>query len=53
MEMGPETGPLLASLWPLVAQNLPTLLDDFYRHVTKIPALAQMLGQNVTRLKAA
>lgn len=53
MEIGPETAPLLAAFWPIVAQNLLGLLDDFHRHVTKVPALAQMLGQNAARLKTA
>ncbi len=53
MEIDAETAPLLAAFWPIVAQNLPTLLEDFYRHVTKIPALAEMLGTNIARLKTA
>jgi methyl-accepting chemotaxis protein len=51
MSIDGETSRLLAGFWPAVEPVLPALLDDFYRHVTQIPELAKMLGNDVTRLK--
>ncbi|MEI7713795.1 MAG: globin-coupled sensor protein [Rhodospirillales bacterium] len=45
------TSALLAGFWPKVEVVLPALLDDFYRHVVQVPALAKMLGDEVPRLK--
>ena len=53
MTIDAETSRLLADFWPAVEAALPSLLDDFYRHVTGIPALARLLGNDVTRLKTA
>ena len=51
MGIDAETSRLLAGFWPAVEPALPALLDDFYRHVTQIPDLAKMLGNDVPRLK--
>jgi Protoglobin/Methyl-accepting chemotaxis protein (MCP) signalling domain len=48
-----ETGALLREMWKIIEPKLPTILDDFYRHVTKEPRLAEMIGSDQQRLKAA
>ncbi len=48
-----ETSRLLAEFWPVAADALPRLLDDFYQHVTTVPALAKLLGSDVPRLRRA
>ena len=51
MNIDGETSRLLAVFWPIVEPALPSLLEDFYRHVTQVPELAKMLGNDVLRLK--
>ena len=46
-----ESSRLLAAFWPVVEPLLPSLLEDFYRHVTQVPDLAKMLGHDISRLK--
>ena len=53
MSIDGETSRLLAAFWPSVETALPVLLDDFYRHVTAVPALAKLLGSDIQRLKRA
>ncbi len=53
MNIDAETSRVLAAFAPTVEAALPALMDDFYRHVTQIPALAKMLGNDVPRLKTA
>ncbi len=48
-----ETSRLLAAFWAVAEPALPTLLEDFYRHVTAIPELARMLGSDIPRLRRA
>jgi hypothetical protein len=44
---------LLKGFLPVLEPRLPELLEGFYQHVTGIPALKQLLGERVTRLKRA
>jgi len=46
-----ETGRVLQAFWPAVDAAMPTLLDDFYRHVTAIPQMKAMMGNHVERVK--
>jgi hypothetical protein len=48
-----ETSGLLAGFWPVAEAAPPAFLDDFYRHIVAVPALAKMLGNDVGRLKRA
>ena len=51
--IGPETGSLLKEFWKLVEPALPEILNAFYQHVTAVPELAQLLGNEIARLKTA
>ena len=51
MNIDADTCRLLAAFWPLVEPVLPALLEDFYQHVTQVPELAKMLGNDIPRLK--
>ena len=42
---------LLTAFWPTIEPRLPDIVEGFYRHVTAIPHLRQMLGEQVPRLK--
>ncbi len=44
---------LLKGCWKFVEPALPTILDGFYRHVTAMPHLAKMVGNDIPRLKKA
>ena len=43
----------LREFWPTVEKALPTILEGFYAHVLSEPNLAGLIGNQVTRLKAA
>lgn len=53
MRINDETGALLREFWKVVEPALPTILDNFYRHVAAEPNLARMVGNDIPRLKAA
>ena len=53
MGITPETRRVLSEFWPFVAPALPDILTGFYQHVTSVPALAKMVGNDVPRLKKA
>ncbi|MSP03212.1 MAG: globin-coupled sensor protein, partial [Acetobacteraceae bacterium] len=53
MRIDPETTKLLSEFWPHVGLALPDILDQFYRHVTSEPRLAQLIGNETARLKSA
>jgi uncharacterized protein YoxC len=42
---------LLTGFWPTIAPRLPEILDGFYQHVTAVPQLKQMVGDQMPRLK--
>jgi ABC-type transporter Mla subunit MlaD len=42
LEIDDETRGDLKSLQPLIAQRLPGILDEFYRHVTRYPDVAKL-----------
>ncbi|MDD2324942.1 MAG: globin-coupled sensor protein [Alphaproteobacteria bacterium] len=53
MQIDAQTGALLHAFWPHVESKIQSILDGFYDHVVAIPALKQMLGQQIPRLKEA
>ena len=53
MSINDNTGVLLREFWKIVEPALPTILDEFYRHVAAEPNLARMVGNDIPRLKAA
>jgi methyl-accepting chemotaxis protein len=53
MRITDETGALLRDVWKIAEPKLPTILDGFYRHIMREPRLAQMIGNDMPRLKAA
>lgn len=53
MRIDAETGETLREFWKVVEGALPDILEGFYRHVTKEPHLAKLIGENVPRLKNA
>jgi len=53
MGITPETSALLPQFWKVVQPILPTVLDEFYRHVGAVPALSKLVGNDAPRLKAA
>ena len=53
MQINDESRRVLKDLWKFVEPALPTILEGFYRHVTAIPHLAKMLGNDIPRLKKA
>ncbi len=53
MRITEQTGALLREVWKIVEPKLPTTLDGFYQHVMKEPRLAQLIGSDLPRLKAA
>ena len=55
LDITPDTQSAMREVWPLIQPALPDILQDFYVHVTAIPALAEKIGGegNITRLKAA
>ena len=44
---------LLTAFWPTVEPELPGILDGFYQHVTAVPHLKQLVGDQIPRLKQA
>ena len=48
-----QTGVLLQEFWRVAKPHLPRILDGFYRHATTTPALAALVGNQVSRLKDA
>jgi methyl-accepting chemotaxis protein len=52
-EMDAAAIALLRQFWPAVEKVLPRVLDDFYRHVTQVGALAGLVGAQMPRLKTA
>jgi methyl-accepting chemotaxis protein len=42
----------LRVFWPILEPELPRILDGFYRHVTRNPTLAAMIGARTENLKA-
>jgi methyl-accepting chemotaxis protein len=53
MRIDAGTGELLREFWKTVEPALPAVLEGFYRHVTKEPELARMIGNDIPRLKVA
>ena len=53
MRIDTTTGELLREFWKVVEPALPEVLEGFYRHVTREPQLARMIGSDIPRLKAA
>lgn len=53
MRVSPQTSQLLNEFWPVVEPQLQGILDGFYNHVTSVPSLKRMLGEQITRLKKA
>ncbi|MBI2254080.1 MAG: globin-coupled sensor protein [Proteobacteria bacterium] len=48
-----ETSRLLRGFWPQVEPALPGILDDFYNHITTVPQLASLIGDQRRRLMKA
>lgn len=48
-----ETSKLLREFWPSVAPALPGILDEFYSHVSQVPELAALIGNQRPRLMKA
>jgi ABC-type transporter Mla subunit MlaD len=42
---------LLTEFWPAIERKLPEIIDGFYQHVTSVPHLKQMVGEQIPRLK--
>ena len=53
MRINSRTGELLREFWKVVEPALPQVLDGFYQHVTAEPQLARLVGNDISRLKAA
>jgi methyl-accepting chemotaxis protein len=53
MGIDPQSSSLLKDFWKLVEPALPDILNAFYRHVTAVPELAELLGNDIGRLKKA
>ena len=53
MRIDARTGELLREFWKVVEPALPEVLEGFYRHITKEPQLARMIGSDIPRLKTA
>jgi len=53
MRIDARTGELLREFWKVAEPALPKLLDGFYRHISREPALARMIGGDASRLKTA
>lgn len=46
-----ETTQSLRDAWKSIEPELPTLLDQFYQHLSSEPSLAKLLGNRIDRLK--
>jgi methyl-accepting chemotaxis protein len=53
MRINQKTGEALREFWPTVEKALPRILEGFYRHVGSEPNLANLVGSQMDRLKAA
>ena len=53
LQISEETGGLLRDFWRVLGPSLPAILDGFYEHVTKVPALAGLVGNDIPRLQQA
>lgn len=53
MQITDNTSKLLSDFWPVVEKHLTAIIDGFYNHVTSVPHLKAMLGDQVPRLKSA
>jgi methyl-accepting chemotaxis protein len=53
MSLSEEAGALLRAFWTTLEPELPAILDAFYEHVLREPALARIVGQQSGRLKQA
>jgi methyl-accepting chemotaxis protein len=53
MRINEQTGHALREFWKVVEPALPEILEGFYAHVTAVPALATMIGNDIPRLKNA
>lgn len=53
MRIDARTGELLREFWKVVEPALPEVLEGFYRHITKEPQLARIIGSDIPRLKTA
>ena len=42
---------LLSAFWPTVEPELPGIVEGFYQHVTSVPYLRRLVGDQVSRLK--
>ena len=48
-----KTGAALREFWPGVEKALPEILKGFYAHLTRNPALAKLVGNQMERLQGA
>src|SRR5579872_2908574 len=53
MRIDSATGERLREFWKVVEPGLPELLQTFYDHVTRQPELANLIGNQIPRLKSA
>ena len=53
MEIDERCCGLLREFWPVVEKALPDILEGFYRQVTSVPRLAEIVGKQTGRLKQA
>ena len=53
MRIDAATGELLREFWKVVQPALPEILEGFYRHVSREPQLARLIGSDIPRLRAA
>ena len=51
--LNPEACRLLVAFWPIVEPELPKIIDGFYQHVTSVPQLKALVGDQIPRLKQA
>jgi methyl-accepting chemotaxis protein len=51
MQINDDTGRVLRDFWKFVGPALPVILDDFYKHVTQTPHLAELLGNDIPRMQ--
>jgi methyl-accepting chemotaxis protein len=53
MRINARTGELLREFWKIVEPALPGILEGFYNHLTRESQLANLIGRDAPRLKAA
>jgi methyl-accepting chemotaxis protein len=53
MRIDARTGELLREFWKVVEPALPEILEGFYKHITREPQLARLVGNDTPRLKTA